>query len=315
VLRLLVLVALAGLALAQPREGFLNVPGGPVWYRISGEGKGTPVLALHGGPGGTSCGFSALAPLGADRRVIAYDQLGSGRSGRPADPTLWQVDRYVEELHAVRKQLGLRRVHLLGHSWGASLAAAYVLAKGTQGIASLTLASPLLSTPDWIRDAEELKRQLPAEVQATLRKHETAGTTNHPDYRRAEAEYTRRFVRRSAPAPPNPACAESIRNNQIYETMWGPTEFYATGTLQSFDLTPRLASLRLPVLLMTGEFDEARPETAARYQKLIPGSRLEVIPGAAHALFADNPARTLQVLADFFRANDRRPTETREPGR
>jgi proline iminopeptidase len=302
---LLLLLALAGLAPAQSREGFVQVPGGPVWYRITGEGKGTPVLALHGGPGGTSCGFLALAPLAQGRRVIAYDQLGSGRSGRPADPTLWQVERFVEELHAVRKKLGLRRIHLLGHSWGASLAAAYVLSKGTQGIVTLTLASPLLSTPDWIRDAEELKRQLPAEVQATLRQHETAGTTNHPDYRRAEAEYTRRFVRRSAPAPPNPACAESVRNNHIYEKMWGPTEFYATGTLRSFDLTPRLASLRLPVLLMTGEFDEARPATAARYQKLIPGARLQVIPGAAHALFSDNPGRTLEALGEFFRTHDR----------
>lgn len=86
--------------------------------------------------------------------------------------------------------------------------------------------------------------------------------------------------------------------------MWGPTEFYATGSLKSFDLTPRLAELRLPVLLITGEFDEARPETAAHYQKLIAGARLEVIPGAAHALFADNPTRTLQVLSEFFRSAD-----------
>jgi proline iminopeptidase len=77
--------------------------------------------------------------------------------------------------------------------------------------------------------------------------------------------------------------------------------------LKSFDLTPRLAELQLPVLLVTGEFDEARPETAARYQKLIPGARFEVIPGAAHALFTDNPTRTLQVLADFFGAHDPKP--------
>ncbi len=307
-MRLLPFLFLACVATAQTREGFLNVPGGPVWYRISGEGKGTPILALHGGPGGTSCSFLALDAFTRDRRVIVYDQLGSGRSGRPTDPSLWQVDRFIEELHTLRKKLGLRRVHLLGHSWGASLAAAYVLSKGANGLASLTLASPLLSTPDWIRDAAALKQQLPAAVQATLRKHESDGTTNDPAYREAEAEYTRRFVRRSAPAPPNPACAESIRNSAIYERMWGPTEFHATGSLQSFDLTPRLAELRLPVLLITGEFDEARPETAARYQKLIPGARFEVIPGAAHALFADNPARTLQVLADFFRSLDPKAT-------
>src|SRR5262249_20604241 len=158
-------------------------------------------VVLHGGPGGTSCGYSVLAPLGTDRPVVLYDQLGSGRSGRPADRTLWTVDRFVDELDAVRKKLGLKRIHLMGHSWGASLAAAYLLRKGTKGVESLILASALLSTPDWIRDADELRKQLPASVQEALRKHEEAGTTDSAEYRFAEREYTERFVRRKATTP------------------------------------------------------------------------------------------------------------------
>ncbi len=234
--------------------------------------------------------------------MVVYDQLGGGRSGRPTDPTLWRVERFVEELHSLRKQLGLRRMHLMGQSWGGSLAAAYVLAKGTKGIASLTLSSALLSTRDWMRDARELKKQLPKEVQEVLNRHEAAGTTNDPEYRKAEGEYTRRFVRRSPPGPPNPECSESIRNRTIYEQMWGPTEFFATGSLKDFDVTGRLGELRLPVLFLNGEFDEARPETAARYQKLVPGSRLEVIPEAAHSLLGDQPARTMEVLRRFLEA-------------
>jgi len=295
------LVLFLPVGLAESREGFLEVPGGPVWYRVNGEGSGVPLVVLHGGPGGTSCSFAALAPLTVGRRVVIYDQLGSGRSGRPADRGLWRVERFVEELHAVRQKLGLKRMHLMGHSWGASLAAAYVLSKGTKGIESLTLASPLLSTPDWIRDAEELRKQLPESVQATLRKHESAGTTDSAEYRAAEREYTRRFVRRKAGAP-NPECVDSASNRVIYEQMWGPSEFHATGSLKSFDVTGRLGELRLPVMLMVGEFDEARPGTAARYQKLIPGAKLAVIPGAAHSLLSDNPERTLKVLSDFLQA-------------
>ncbi len=295
------LVLFLPVGLAERREGFLEVPGGPVWYRVSGEGPGVPLVVLHGGPGGTSCSFAALAPLTVGRRVVIYDQLGSGRSGRPADRGLWRVERFVEELHAVRQKLGLKRMHLMGHSWGASLAAAYVLSKGTKGIESLTLASPLLSTPDWIRDAEELRKQLPETVQAALRKHESAGTTDSAEYRAAEREYTRRFVRRKA-GTPNPECVDSAFNRVIYEQMWGPSEFHATGSLKSFDVTGRLRELRLPVLLMVGEFDEARPATAARYQQLIPGAKLTVIPGAAHSLLNDNPEGTLKVLTDFLPA-------------
>ncbi|MBY0505543.1 MAG: proline iminopeptidase-family hydrolase [Bryobacteraceae bacterium] len=283
----------------QPREGFLNVPGGPVWYRISGTGKGIPLVVLHGGPGGTSCGFGALEPLGAQRPVVTYDQLGTGRSGRPTAPELWSVERYVEELHALRQRLGLKRMHLMGHSWGGSLAAAYVLSKGTKGIESLILASPLLSTPDWIRDADELRRQLPVDVQETLRQHEAAGTTNSAEYRTAEREYTSRFVRRKA-GTRDPQCAGAAGNQVIYEQMWGPSEFHATGSLRSFDVTSRLGELRLPVLLMVGEFDEARPETAARYQKMIPGAKLAVIPGAAHATLNDNREAALRALGEFL---------------
>src|SRR5437879_3781719 len=74
-----------------PKEGFLDVPGGPIWYRVAGTGSGTPLLLLHGGPGARSCRLSALAALGDERPIVFYDQLGSGRSGRPTNPELWQI--------------------------------------------------------------------------------------------------------------------------------------------------------------------------------------------------------------------------------
>ena len=102
-----------------------------------GTGDRTPLLLLHGGPGGRSCAFSVLSDLAADRRVIYYDQLGSGRSDRPNDLALWRTERFVEELDAVRKALDLREMHLLGHSWGGTLATEYLLTKGQQGVVSV----------------------------------------------------------------------------------------------------------------------------------------------------------------------------------
>jgi proline iminopeptidase len=305
-MRLLLFLCFAGLAAAQARDGFVDVPGGPVWYRVMGTGRGVPLVVLHGGPGGTSCSYLALDSLGGERRVVLYDQLGSGRSGRPADRRLWTVERFVEELHTVRRRLGLKRMHLMGHSWGATLAAAYVAAKGTRGIESLILASPLIKTADWIRDADELRKELPAEAQAALRRHEAAGTTDSAEYREAEEEFTRRFVRRSGPRRRDAACAGSVGNSVIYEQMWGPSEFHATGSLKEFDLTSRLGMLRLPVLFVTGEFDEARPETVAGYARRVRGARMEVVPGAAHALLQDAEERTKAVIGEFLRGVERR---------
>lgn len=128
--RLVTLTALAGVLLTagcqssgiEPGEGYVDVPGGKVWYRVVGGGDRTPLLLLHGGPGSPSYYLEPLGALADERPVVFYDQLGAGRSDQPTDTTLWRVDRFVEELAAVRAALGLDEVHILGHSWGTMLA-------------------------------------------------------------------------------------------------------------------------------------------------------------------------------------------------
>jgi proline iminopeptidase len=249
------------------RSGFVDVPGGPVWYEIAGEG-GIPLLTLHGGPGGTSCGLQLLYPLADERAVVRYDQLGSGRSGRPRDPKLWQRDRFVEALHTLRMELGLERMHLHGHSWGGALAAYYVLEKGSEGVVSLTLSSPLISTPLWIRDANILRATLAPEVQEALDRHEAAGTTDDPEYQEATDVFYEQFVRRGD-AVEVVNCDDAPRNSMIYNQMWGPTEFYATGSLGDFDLTPRLKDIDVPTLLSSAPGSKARSRRS-RFTSLIP---------------------------------------------
>lgn len=286
----------------QPGQGFIDVPGGPVWYKVTGTGTGIPVLALHGGPGSTSCGFALLEPLGDQRAIVRYDQLGTGRSGRPDDVSLWTVERYVEELHVLRQKLGLRQIHLLGHSWGASLAAAYVLEKGTDGIASVIFSSPLLSTPLWVADANIQRSQLPADVQQTLTEHEQAGTTDSEEYEAASEVYYERHMYAGERPQPLVECKGAPWSQFVYEYMWGPQEFHATGTLVDFDVTDRLHEIDVPVLFMTGEFDEARPETVAGFQKLIPGSHFTVIADAGHATLAKKPEEYRTILENFLDA-------------
>jgi proline iminopeptidase len=283
-----------------PGQGFAEVPGGPVWYKIVGDGSGLPLLLLHGGPGGTSCGYSLLDKLGDERPLIRYDQLGTGRSGRPSDLALWTVERYVEELHALRQHLGLDRFHLLGHSWGASLAGAYVLEKGTDGIASVIFSSPLISTPRWIEDANLLRQELPEDIQHMLESHEAAGTTDSEEYRQASEIFYERHVYRGEPKELMDDCSDAPGSPLIYNYMWGPTEFHATGTLSDFDISGRLHEIDVPVLFVTGEFDEARPTTVASFQQKIPGAQMIVIKGVAHASISRAPDTYRRALEKFL---------------
>jgi proline iminopeptidase len=93
-------------------EGFITVEGGRIWYHRVGTGTGTPLVLLHGGPGSASYALKPLLALGNERPVIIYDQLGSGKSDRPTDTTLFTVERYVRELQALRDSLGLAEVHI-----------------------------------------------------------------------------------------------------------------------------------------------------------------------------------------------------------
>lgn len=288
------------------REGFIAVVGGRVWYRVVGEGPGIPLLTLHGGPGATHDLLEPLAALGDERPIVFYDQLGGGRSDRPEDVTLWRVERFVQELGQVREHLGLARLHLLGHSWGSMLATDYALTR-PPGLVSLVLASPPLSIPRWMEDAERLRRHLPPEVEATLRRHEAAGTTDSEEYWQATLVYYRRHLTRLDPLPEALQRAIAGFNQAVYATMWGASEFFITGNLVDYDRTARLREISLPTLFTCGRYDEATPASTAWYQSLVPGAELTIFEESAHTPQFEEPERFLGVVRDFLRRAERAP--------
>jgi proline iminopeptidase len=281
-------------------EGFVNVPGGRVWYRIIGGGSKTPLLLLHGGPGGRSCVFSVLSGLATDRPVIIYDQLGSGRSDRPNDLGLWRTDRFVEELDAVRSALGLREVHLLGHSWGGTLATEYLLTKGQQGVRSVILSSPLISTPRWLADTRRLRLTLPQPVQSALNSCEAVDTADDPACVAANDVFEEHFVRGAKALPAVPECDGVTGGAEVYRHMWGAGEFTATGLLRDYDRTDRLGELKLPVLFLAGRHDEAAPETVDDFRQRVPGARMRVLENSAHATYRSETAEYVRIVREFL---------------
>lgn len=281
-------------------EGFVNVPGGRVSYRIMGGGSKTPLLLLHGGPGGRSCVFSVLGELATDRPVILYDQLGSGRSERPNDLALWRTDRFVEELDTVRKALDLRELHILGHSWGGTLATEYLLTKGQQGVRSVILSSPLISTPRWLADTRRLRTTLPDAVQSALNKCEAVETADDPSCVAAKEVFEEHFVRGAKVLPAVPECEGVTSGDQVYRHMWGAGEFTATGLLRDYDRTDRLGELKLPVLFLAGRHDEAIPGTVDDFRQRVPGARMHVFENSAHATYRTETAEYVRIVREFL---------------
>lgn len=284
-------------------EGFVNVTGGKIWYKIVGEGSETPLVLLHGGPGFPSYYLNPLAELSNERPVIYLDQFGCGRSDDNKNKALMTVETFVEQLEQLTDSLGLNKFHLYGHSWGTMLGMDYYL-RNPDRVKSLIFASPCLSISKWEADCKELIKTLPDSIQTAIETNEKTGNYESLAYQNAINIFYQNFVARKLPWDANIDSTFAGANMDMYNYMWGPSEFTASGTLQNYDRTEKLKEIKIPSLYMCGEFDEARPSTVRYYQSLTPGSDFVVINDAAHISMHDNPTQNNQEINKFLRKID-----------
>lgn len=285
------------------------------WMRVVGEvsdepQRPAPVVILHGGPGATHDYLANLAAL-ADvdgRAVVLYDQLGNGRSTHLPErgAEFWTVDLFVRELQTLVEHLGITgRHHVLGQSWGGFLAQEYALTQ-PPGLRSLVLADTASSFPDFVAAANKLRAELPAEVEATLRKHEEAGTTDDPEYAAACDVFYRRHVCRLDPWPDDLVEAFSWidRDPTVYHTMNGPSEFHVIGSIKDWQSTDRLGDIGVPTLLVSGKYDEATPALQERMLAGLPNAEWVLFDESAHVPHVEETKRYLDVVSDWLARHD-----------
>jgi proline-specific peptidase len=282
-------------------EGSIDVTGGSVWYRRDGSGDRTPLLILHGGPGAASYYVEPLAErMSAHRPTIVYDQLGCGRSEKPDDPSLWTLDRSVEEVDQVRRALGLERCHLLGQSWGGWLSVEY-MCRQPQSIAGLVLASTSASLPQFVAEAKRLIEELPEPARTTLVELGARGEYDLPEYKTAVKEFYRRHVCRLDPWPEALQRTDrELVNNQVYLTMNGPTEFDVIGNLRDWDRTSDLHLIDGPTLVTVGRYDELTPACSETLRDGIACARMVVFEESAHCAHLEEPELYARVVEEFL---------------
>ena len=297
--------------------GEVEWEGHRTWYRVDGPLEAddpdapAPLVCLHGGPGVPHDYIESLAELHAEtgRTVILYDQLGCGRSEHlpDADPGFWTVDLFKHELERVLEALGVAGgYHLLGQSWGGMLAMEHAIDQPA-GLLSLVIANSPPSMDLWVREANRLREALPAEVQATLLRHEADGTTDDPAYEEAMmAFYERHVCRLPQPWPDEVqrSFAALAEDPTVYRTMNGPSEFHVIGSLSGWDATPRLGAIEVPCLVVSGEFDEATPAVIAPLVAGLADVRSLVVDGTSHLTHVEAPDRFRPHVASFLAEHD-----------
>ncbi|WP_461003987.1 proline iminopeptidase-family hydrolase [Streptomonospora sediminis] len=277
------------------------------WYRVTGTpGGGKPaVVVLHGGPGGTHDYLLGLAELAdAGWPVVHYDQLGNGGSTHVAgaDPGWWTPELFNDELGNLLNRLGIADDYVLfGHSWGGLLGAKHA-ANRPPGLRGLVVANSPASYPDWLKELKVLRDRLPEGVDATLRAHEAAGTTDERAYFEAMMVFYNRHVLRMDPWPREFTATfmDTFSNPAVYLAMNGPCEFHVIGTLKDWGVVDLLPEITAPTLVLSGSHDEVTPESIRPFHELVPGARRHVFEDSSHSPHLEEPERFTEVMIEFL---------------
>jgi proline iminopeptidase len=289
----------------------IDTPAGghQVWTKRTGNNPEVRLLLLHGGPGSTHEYLEACDSYlpAAGIEYYYYDQLGSGFSDQPDDPSLWELDRFVDEVEQVRRALRLDRHNfvLYGHSWGGILAIEYAL-HHQEHLRALVISNMMSSVPAYNAYAEEtLMPQMDQAALAEIKSLEERGQTEHPRYMQLliEQHYVHHVLRLPFEKWPDPARRGFAHiNPAIYVSMQGPSELgiSATARLATWDRTEDLASIEVPTLVIGARYDTMDPEYMEMMASRLPSGRYLFCPDGSHLTMYDDQTVYFRGLCDFL---------------
>ena len=294
----------------------VNTPAGQfrVWVKRVGNNPSLRVLLLHGGPGATHESFEACDSYlpAAGIEYYYYDQLGSGYSDQPDEPSLWDLDRFVDEVEQVRQALGLERDNfvLLGHSWGGILAIEYSL-HHQQHLRGLVISSMMSSVPAYNDYAEQvLMPQMDQAVLAEIKAFEARGETDNPKYMEllSEQHYVHHVLRMPVADWPDPVQRTFAHiNPAIYVSMQGPSELGIgpDASLARWDRTAELAAIDVPTLVIGARHDTMDPAYLEMMAGRLPRGQYLNCPDGSHMAMYDDQKVYFTGLIDFLYSLDR----------
>ncbi|MEI6230927.1 MAG: proline iminopeptidase-family hydrolase [Actinomycetes bacterium] len=278
-----------------------------VWTKRVGTNADIKVLLLHGGPGMTDElyeSFDVWFP-GAGIEYYYYDQLGSFRSDVPEDPSLWTLERFVDEVEQVRQALGLDSSNfvLLGQSWGGLLAMEYAV-HYQQHLKGLVVSNMMSSSKLYNDFANNvLMPKMDQDVLAELKKFEADGTTDNPRYEELlmEHHYVLHVCRMPLEEWPDPVLRSlSHVNPAIYVPMQGPSELGMSGSLEPWDRSGDLKDINVPTLVIGAAHDTMDPEHMRWMSEQFPQGQFLLCPNGSHLAQYDDPQHYFPGLIEFL---------------
>lgn len=257
------------------------------------EGSGPPLICHAGGPGLPGDTFDDLGGLTANRTLILLDQRGTGRSAFPDDPYSFTPDQLASDVEALRRHLGLDTVELLGHSAGGKVAQVYASRFPERIGALILVCSWLGSPPDAEAERADIRGRRAGEAwYAEAIEAQEALPYARPAERAMLERMTRPFWYGRWDET---AQAHATRNDGMVNLRFAA----------AFQRAPvpelHLDQVQAPVLVVGGALDALTPPACSReLAERFPAGQLEILDGAGHFPWVDDPAAFRTVVAEFL---------------
>lgn len=286
------------------REGYVDAGRGVrLFYRLVGRSRDT-VVVIHGGPGLNMEYFSAdLTPLAEQHTLLFYDQRGAGRSTLVRDSLGLTGERFAEDLEAIRRHFRLERLTILGHSWGAGVAALYG-SRYPERIGRLLILNgvPLRLEP-LARAFAQMDSSRPAGERTRMQQGMAARKANPGDKEACVAYYLlwfRPFFADSSAMRRTKGdfCAgtPASRRNKIESV-----DRYTFASLGDWDWRAGVRKLAAPTLVLHGRVDPLPLAGAREWAATVPNARLLVLDNVGHFPYLEAPDRFFPAVDQFLR--------------
>ena len=259
----------------------------------------TPIVFVHGGPGGDSNPVKARR-LCLENPVYLFDQMGCGMSDPIADYDAWVLQDYITQMKEFIDSIPAEKVIVIGASWGSGLSVSYADATSCEKIAAMILPSPYLSSKLWTEDMwQNLQPLGPKAVEIV--KNAIKKNDFRSEFIKVLGEYNARYLFNRSIFREYALASAEEEPNETFRRLNGPNDMATIGKLKDFDITPALGKLNVPVLFMCADSDEVTVPRIIQYHDAVKGSRLSIIPNAGHVLALEQFDLYRDAIVAFLR--------------
>ncbi len=272
-------------------------------YVLGNLNSGIPLIILHGGPGGCIERYEPLEKLAEfGIPLIFYDQLGCGYSKVPKNhKIIWNFPVFLDEFTNLVRYFKLKKYNVLGHSWGGMLALEYVCNFDHKGLEKLILFSTLPSTKIWNEEHIKIFDEFSPSEKAALLAEKDGQKYDKKEYKKAVKKFIKNHVgKKSTELYPFKRKKFPKTNKEIYEKMWGKSEFFGTGTLKDWNVESKLKNIDVPTLILSGALDESSPRMNELMNKEIKNSKWVLLKKSHHIGYVEETNLVIETIKNFI---------------